>query len=169
LLNSLGCMILLPFHISFTAPIMDKFSTKMSIFPAITKKCRQSQLETVGIFLLSMLNPVMRLGALGVIPTIHRTNEITGDAPYALERHRRKLVPHIHVIAIYGKIERLQRLIAICAPDVGDVLPHLGLVHLAAVDRDGNVIDLHDMPPYVIKNAIHGQFIRLFLRSVFLL
>lgn len=89
----------------------------------------------------------MLFGALGIIPTLGRADKIACNAPNALKRYRFKRVAHINVLAINGEIKRLQIPALVTDVDVGDVCLYLGLIHLAAMDRDGYVAYLHGAPP----------------------
>ena len=80
-----------------------------------------------------MLHAVVLFGALAVVETIQRTDQVAGDAADALEGLRGELVIQVNKIAVHPDRDAL-RLTAIALFGAREVIVQLFLRQLAALD-----------------------------------
>ena len=61
-----------------------------------------------------MLNSVMLFRTLSVVKSVGRTNEITRNSSYSLERHRLKRICHFNIVVVTNfKIQTVKRIAGI--------------------------------------------------------
>ena len=68
-----------------------------------------------------VLDSVLNLSALSVVEAIDRTDEVAGDTTNTLEGNAIKGVAHIDILAVYGEVDRLDKLIGILLLELIDI------------------------------------------------
>ena len=96
-----------------------------------------------------MLYPVVFFGALGVVESIQRANQIAGDAADAVEGHMAEIIGQLHIISVHPDINALRHRAKFLLRTMGPALAN-GAVGIVASGYEDNGV-------YFAKGSAGGE------------